>query len=797
MNEKKRSVPALLAPGGDFTAVKAAVIAGADEIYCGVDRFNARRRATNINIPELRELAQLTAQNGTALFLTVNTLCVENEIAEVSTLVEEALMAGVKALIVQDYGLLHLIRTRFPEVVIHASTQMTTLTSGQIEYLAGCGVSRVNLSRELSLDNIQKLTKFAHELGVETEVFVHGAYCVSYSGQCYMSSFMGGQSGNRGICFQPCRRPYIVGKSSSETYPLSLKDNSAFAYAGELASAGVDSLKIEGRIKGYGYVYNTVSAWRDQLDRISKKERLFDDDPRLHTVFNRSFSAGYLKDRVSAEMFTSRQTDHSLELLAEVVSYHADRKSLTLKMNKTGTSINTGDRVVLYTERNLFICSGIIGELFVKDKYQFTIEHELKGKIERGQLVFRSGREDLLDELTAQIESLNYRPIELSVEVSGSEGAPLQARWSTGEDSFVCETDITLACSRNIPLTKETILTQLSKFSCSGFVLTELDTSNLDNGLFIPLAQINLLRRLAVVYFQNRASRILKTDTPLYNSEKKIRPRDEKMTVLINNYDDLQLINSANYDLSEIFFEVTDPRTFEYREGVIPWFQPIIQEEDMADCVTLLKSLPKEQLVVLNGCTLITCINSLDINWIAGPHFNSVNSLAGELFGNDKAFAGSFASTELNREQIAALAKQACFPLWMIVFGPILLMQSRQCLRQTGVKCKKEMVDESCIGECNRSTVMRNRQGDAFYLVKRPYVSTEIYNSAFFAAPEALKDFKTEPLGFCFDLRSIPYLELTSEQKVAVLESFFGSGNLSQLSSSLKFTSGNYRRGLS
>jgi len=248
-------LPKILAPAGDITAFKAALLAGADEIYFGLPKFNARMNAANITVKDLRDLMRLAHLRGVRAFLTVNVLFAEHELREVVETVDRAFQEGVDGLIIQDYGALRMISREFPDAELHASTQMTTHNTGQVSLLAGLGASRTNLSRELTLRQIEEITGYAHDIGIETEVFVHGAYCISFSGQCFMSSFIGGLSGNRGLCFQPCRRRYFHkgdGPQSEESrservgleFPLSLKDNSALPYAAELAAAGVDSLKI-------------------------------------------------------------------------------------------------------------------------------------------------------------------------------------------------------------------------------------------------------------------------------------------------------------------------------------------------------------------------------------------------------------------------------------------------------------------------------------------------------------------------------------------------------------------------
>ena len=212
----------LLAPGGDINAIKAAILAGADAIYCGLDRFNARNTADNISFEDLKGVLKLAHKNNTRVFLTLNIIIVETEIPSIVNLLNKLRNTTIDGIIVQDLGLFYLLNTYFKELNIHASTQFTTHNEGQIQFLSELNTNRINLSRELNINEIKELSTFAHKNNVLTEVFVHGSNCISFSGICYMSSVYGGNSGNRGRCSQPCRDKYIT-TAAGKNYPLNLK----------------------------------------------------------------------------------------------------------------------------------------------------------------------------------------------------------------------------------------------------------------------------------------------------------------------------------------------------------------------------------------------------------------------------------------------------------------------------------------------------------------------------------------------------------------------------------------------
>ncbi len=302
----------LLAPGGDIDAIKAAIIAGANAIYCGLDMFNARNRATNISFDALQGIIRLAHKFDCEVFLTLNIVILEHEIKGVVKLLNKLVNTRIDGIIVQDLGVFNLVKKYFPSLLIHASTQLTSHNEGQILFLAKIGASRVNLSRELNLGEIKSLTRLAHDVDVLTEVFVHGALCVAFSGQCYSSSVSVGNSGNRGRCSQACRDEYEL-TAAGNRYPLNLKDNSAYFDLPELVDAGVDSLKIEGRIKGAQYVYTVVDSWRKQIDKFVSTGQLITDNSALYKVFNRNFTNSFLQGKLTKNMFIDDPRDHSFK----------------------------------------------------------------------------------------------------------------------------------------------------------------------------------------------------------------------------------------------------------------------------------------------------------------------------------------------------------------------------------------------------------------------------------------------------------------------------------------------------
>ena len=292
----------LLAPAGSMEALRAAVCNGADAVYLGADTFNARMNARNFSAADLQEAVVYCHVRGVKVHLTLNTLVLDREMPRAAELIRMAASCGVDAFIVQDLGMVSLCRQLAPDVPIHASTQMSIHSLEGVLEAAALGCSRVVLARELPAEEIAHICK---KSPVEIEVFVHGALCMCYSGQCYLSAVIGRRSGNRGLCAQPCRLPYGYGRFESTRYPLSLKDNCLAGELDELRRMGVASIKIEGRMKRPEYVAIVTRAYRTVLNGGKLTQA---DLQELETAFSRQgFTDGYFKGQTGSDMFGRRQ----------------------------------------------------------------------------------------------------------------------------------------------------------------------------------------------------------------------------------------------------------------------------------------------------------------------------------------------------------------------------------------------------------------------------------------------------------------------------------------------------------
>ncbi len=295
------SVPEILAPAGSMESLFAAIRSGADAVYLGAKDFSARKGAENFSFEELKEAVNYCHLHSAKAYLALNTLMRDSELQKALDLAVDARNIGIDAIIIQDLGLVKLLRDNYPEITLHASTQMSIHTPEGAKYLYEMGFKRVVLARELSYIEIKEI---AESCPVELEVFVHGALCMSVSGQCYFSAMLGGRSGNRGMCAQPCRLPFSFAESE---YALSLKDNSLIDHLQSLSELGIASLKIEGRMKRPEYVATATKAVKEKL---TSKEVSEDTQRKLRAVFSRTgFTDGYFLGKIGKDMFGNRRKE--------------------------------------------------------------------------------------------------------------------------------------------------------------------------------------------------------------------------------------------------------------------------------------------------------------------------------------------------------------------------------------------------------------------------------------------------------------------------------------------------------
>lgn len=515
--------PEILAPAGSYDIMQQAFQAGADAVYLGGTSFGARAYAANLTEEELLRGIEYTKLHHKKLYLTVNTLLKNEEIDRLFVYLKKPYEAGLDAVIVQDMGVAALIHEMFPEMELHASTQMSLTTHYGANLLKEMGAVRIVPARELSIEEIRRIKQ---ETGLEIEVFVHGALCYSYSGHCLLSSMIGGRSGNRGRCAQPCRQQYSLPDGTSGYY-LSPKDLCGLSAVPELIEAGVDSFKIEGRMKKPEYVISAVEAYKRAVEAYVSQQT-FDVDlerERLADIFNRgNFTEGYFHCHNGKEMMCVDRNNHNGLMIGTVVGVQGGQVKIHLQRN-----LNRGDVLEIRTQRGKLIelTSGEIGRA---GKEVWLNAKQLKD-IQPDDLVFRTKNTLLCETILAENSVCGLKEnIHISVTLKKELSAMIKA--DCGEKS-VTVTGTVVTKAQNQPLTEAMIIEKLNKLGEAPFVITDI-TIDMDEDCFFSMKEFNALRRQALAELEQVCSvdkkRQLKTQPTDSFTEWKQKEKFEKQT---------------------------------------------------------------------------------------------------------------------------------------------------------------------------------------------------------------------------------------------------------------------------
>ena len=512
----------LLAPAGNSESLHAAVENGADAVYVGGKLFSARAQADNFDIDMLKEELRYAHARDVDIYLTMNTLVSDEEMEQALIFASDAHKAGLDGIIVQDIGLAAALHSIMPNLPLHASTQMTIYDQAGINALEAMGFSRVIPARELTLEEISEI---AHNSKLEIEVFVHGALCVCYSGQCLMSSMIGGRSGNRGKCAQPCRLPYRMAgaitdqnaqKERNPSYLLSPKDMCTLDFIDEIAASGVHSLKIEGRMKSPEYVATVVRIYRKYLDMAMKKiisgndtdseaTGLKIDEKDRHDllqIYNRGgFSRGYMKGKTGADMMSFLKPNNSGIYLGKVAAYDSPSHTIKIELEDrlstgdgveiwSGGSDSPGGIITLIKKGNLKLNTASPGDLV-------EIGH-FRGKITPGMGIYKTMDGQLSKSARESYSGRNLKRIEIQGRAILKAGYPLtlavddhKGHVAQAAGTIVAETAV------NRPLTKERMREQLCKTGSTPFTFKRMQI-DIDEGLSLPVSEINNVRRQAL-----------------------------------------------------------------------------------------------------------------------------------------------------------------------------------------------------------------------------------------------------------------------------------------------------------
>ena len=500
-------VPELLAPAGSLDAVRAAVANGADAVYLGAERFNARDEGAQLSLDEVAMACRLAHERGARIYLTLNTLLKPAELEDALDLLGECIDRGVDAALVQDVGAIRLIQRLYPGFAIHGSTQLTVHDESGAAFAKTLGVQRVVLARENTLDDVRAIRSAVPDLELET--FVHGALCISYSGQCLMSGLISERSANRGSCAQSCRKGYALTDASThavldEGFLISAKDLGAAEHIAELADIGVSTLKIEGRKKKPEYVAIVTRSYRDLLSRVARGETTLApaaEHPELVQIFSRGFTGGMFGGRAGRHYITRLQPDNRGVLLGAVTASRDG--TITVEVS---SPIVPGDGLGFEPPEGTRGKSvGFsVPRVRTLGRDGETVRQSLPSRVRvpKGWRVFRTAQPTLNARARASFEGVTApaatRAVRLDITAAGRAGEPLTLAFAAGGSKVqqVSAVALTPASKRALDLSQ--LREQLGRLGGTPFALGTIDASALADGLFLPVSELNAMRQRAV-----------------------------------------------------------------------------------------------------------------------------------------------------------------------------------------------------------------------------------------------------------------------------------------------------------
>ena len=671
----------IVAPAGNMERFYSAISATADEIYLGLKGFGARRNAENFTVEELKQAIDYAHLRGSRIFLTLNTIMTNREIELLYPTLKDLYNYGLDAIIVQDLGYAEYLHRNFPSIEIHGSTQMTVANYYEINYLKELGFKRIVLPRELSFEEIKEIRK---NTDMELEVFVSGSLCISFSGNCYMSSFIGGRSGNRGMCAQPCRKEYKT-SCGEKSYFLSPKDQLyGLDEIKKLQEIGVESIKVEGRMKDVSYVYETVSYFRNLINGIDKEE----NTPKL---FNRGYSKGYFYDNDKTIM--NRDYSYNMgEKIGEVVG----------KSIRIDEDVVSGDGITFVSKdyKNLGgIYIGKINVANIKEDRKIAYKNEklILNFPDGTKYIFRNYNKRLNDEISKKIKSTDKK-LEINFDFTAKLNEKLILKTYLEDENGnrilnleeISETLTQKAQKRAI--SEEDIKGKLTEIGDSEFTVKNIKI-DIDENIFIPLSELKILKRNAVEkfrekilsYFRRDLDRELKENNQEYFKLEieKDEPKDLEIRVIVSNEEQKNFLENIKneYNIKEIYYRTYD-----------------IAKQSMLGQHNLDNKLASNLYELLENKN-----SDVMLNW----NMNIVNSYTISVLEKIGKLESFIVSPEINFSKIRELGKTR--------LKKALLIYSKL----KGMTIDIDIAD-------NKNEVITNKENDKFNIIKNEY-GTEIF----------------------------------------------------------------------
>ncbi|MPQ44106.1 U32 family peptidase [Clostridium tarantellae] len=779
----------LLAPAGSMESLIAAINKGADAIYLGGSKFSARAYASNFDNEQMEKAIDYAHSYGVTVYVTINTLIKENEFAEALEYIGELYEMGVDALIIQDVGILNKSKQLYPDFELHASTQLSIHNGEGALFFRDNGFLRIVLSRELTLKEIEHISK---ELGIETEIFVHGALCVSYSGQCLMSSLIGGRSGNRGRCAQSCRLPYTLirekDKKEIKGYLLSPKDICTIEKVEDLINSGTSSLKVEGRMKRPEYVAGVIESYREAIDNVYKKRKVSQNKNKikLMKLFNREgFSNAYLYKNIGKDMMAYETPRNTGIFIGEALK---NREIILTEDIALKDGIRISDDG--FTISKIILNNKEVEEAKKGDKVKiFPNRYKAHDKL------YKASDIKLLNSLKTAYENPYEKKILLNSYLKFKVDEPCEITVEYNGNYYTKQGDL-VQKAVNRPLSKERIEDNFKKSGDIAFKINNIEFVDFEDG-FMSVSSINNLRREVLeeirLYEINKFKRNKKIDfnNKLENTRKE---RDlPEFLITLNTQEQLKaaLDNNINSIALDIFGKNEEQLNKKVLKNI---------KENNIDIYIKTPTIIKEEFeyicniieVNLNNICGIVTANAGIINRfknktkIIGDYkLNIFNSKALDFY--NKHIEGSCLSIELNRKEIKGALKNKAEGVQFYLYGKPEVMVSEYCpIGSTfGGKTAIKNCDNQCV---NNNFILRDRMNQDNVIKTDIFCRSHIYN--------------TVPINIIYEIEDVKSLGIKSFRIDLIDENYKDASNIikSVLSTTKmenkNFTKGHYRRGV-
>lgn len=731
---KKEQKIEILAPAGSYECFRAAINAGADAVYAGGARFGARAYADNFTGEELIRAIEEAHIHGRRFYLTVNTLVKDSERSQLCRDLAPLYERGLDAVIVQDIGVMKFIHENFPDMDIHGSTQMTITNVRGARFLEENGAVRVVPARELSLEEVRQIRK---ETGLEIECFVHGALCYCYSGQCLLSSMIGGRSGNRGQCAQPCRLPYTV--NGKKAHYLSLKDICTVELIPELVEAGIDSFKIEGRMKRPEYVAGVTAMYRKYTDLYLENGRegyrvSLQDREQLMDLYNRGDShTGYYVRHNGREMIALDRPNHAGVPAAKCIS-------------QQGREVQARALTDLHPQDVLEISGGkddyTLGkEIKRGDTLRFLVP---KGKRFPAGMIFRRTRNSQLLDNIRKIYVSEQKQEKIDGFLNLTVSRPAELTVCCGDVFFTAVSQETVARAQNRPLEKERICAQIRKTGGTEFCFETLKVE-MDSDIFLPMQQLNSLRRTALEGLRDAlaAERYrkavpmpdLKTKAGEY-SPRETGQKTPALSVLTETWEQLEEVISyaesagpgnieriyPDFHLCKDFLQNGRLRELlckarELKIGIFPALPRIFRDRAAKYFereYEAFESFPMDGVLIRNYESFQFLKEHGFDKTVILDHNLYVFNQWGKLFWKQHGVKEFTAPVELNSRELEKLGIRQGE---LIVYGLLPVMVTAQCIEKTVSGCSKKQTVQVLTDRCNEKYMVRNHCDQCYNVI--------------------------------------------------------------------------------